>query len=742
MPDVKLNLPNPKLNIKGQIPEINLGISQPNINAQLPTADINMKASTIKPSRNKKKFVEEIITGEIPGINIKKARTEIFTGEIPGTKIKKSETVDKGKPKINNDLNINLSGVIPGKEIKKPEIDLNVKKPKIETNISGPNIKIDKDLPDIDFDLNDFDSNDIPFRPKITLNEIFSGDVNVKDIKLNIEKQELWENEIFNPFNSIDADINIELPEANTNINIEKPDINTPEIEIPQINSDLKIKEPKFNSNINANIPNPELNNKNDINLEIPDLKAEINGPKIKGEIKGEIPGFNIDKKFERNNINNNVPLDEDSIGEVPDYVILGNENDHNKILKDIFSEDVDYRIAPIKILKNKITQDVDLNKEKDVPPLNVDFNINIENKDPEIDMPNISLKGVKTNLSSRNKIKFNDKMDNLDIPDVNINKGGINLKVNSPEKNKINNLNKNLTLKELFSEDIDNDDYLDLNVINPVLIKHNNTLYISGEKDKIKVYPTDSISIKGPKNRNLLNKFDNKSEISNEVSFKNNTSESDIKHNIPNNFDNKIKLPEREKNPIKSDIITLKELFSGDINDNINLKLFKKNIHLDLNDNEEYYLEPSNCDENVGENIIPINIDVKYSMPTYSNNINNISHSKKENASNKFNKCITLKELFNLDVNAPFNVTNTHVDFDKENKNLKQDEEEPKEEDVFNLPDEDDIKSLNSITSGLKKKNKDKEKDKQKEKEGNNNLNEQGKKEEINDSWDLIDLV
>jgi len=41
-----------------------------------------------------------------------------------------------------------------------------------------------KDLPDIDFDLNDFDSNDIPFRPKITLNEIFSGDVNVKDIKL------------------------------------------------------------------------------------------------------------------------------------------------------------------------------------------------------------------------------------------------------------------------------------------------------------------------------------------------------------------------------------------------------------------------------------------------------------------------------------------------------------------------------------------------------------------------------
>ncbi len=126
--------------------------------------------------------------------------------------------------------------------------------------------------------------------------------------------------------------------------------------------------------------------------------------------------------------------------------------------------------------------------------------------------------------------------------------------------------------------------------------------------------------------------------------------------------------------------------------------------------------------------------------MPTYSNNINNISPSKKENASNKFNKCITLKELFNLDVNAPFNVTNTHVDFDKENKNLKQDEEEPKEEDDFILPDEDDIKSLNSITSGLKKKNKDKEKEK--EKEGNNNLNEQGKKDEMNDSWDLIDLV
>jgi len=81
------------------------------------------------------------------------------------------------------------------------------------------------------------------------LKEIFSGHVNDKDINLNVVKQDLWENEIFNPFNSSDTDINIQLPEVNGNI--ENPDINIPEIEIPEISSDLKIKDPKFNPNIN-----------------------------------------------------------------------------------------------------------------------------------------------------------------------------------------------------------------------------------------------------------------------------------------------------------------------------------------------------------------------------------------------------------------------------------------------------------------------------------------------------------
>ena len=736
IPDIKINLPKSQLKgVKGQFPGLNLGNSQSNINVQLPTADINFKTNTIKPSRNTKKFVEEIITGEIPGINIKKSRTEMITGEIPGTKVKKSGTIDIKKPKVNEDLNINLSGIIPGKEIKKPEIDLNVKKPKIETNITGPNIKIDKDLPD--FDYGDFYSNDninvkdIPLKQRINLKEIFSGDVNDKDINLNVVKQDLWENEIFNPFNSSDTDINIQLPEVNGNI--ENPDINIPEIEIPEISSDLKIKDPKFNPNINANIKIPELINKDDIRLEIPELNADI-----KGEIKSEIPGIKVDKKFEGNKINNNIPIydNEDSREELPeDFEILENENDPPKTLKEKFSQDIAYKIIPLKIKKNEITPDIenlDLNKNKNAPPLNCDFNIDIENKSPEIDVPNITLKGIKTNLSSRNKIKFNDKKDNLDIPDININKGGIDLKVNLPEKNRVDELKKNLTLKDLFSEEIDNDDYFDLNVVNPVLIPHNNTLYISGEKDKIKVYPADSLSIKGPNKKNLLNKFDNKSEISDNFSNQSQIVESDIKHNIPNDFDNKIKLG-REQAKIKSEIITLKELFSGDINDDINLKLLKKNPHFDANTKEEYNFEPSNCDENVGENIIPINIDVKYSMPTYSNNINNISPSKKENASNKFQKRITLKELFNMDVNAPFNLINTHVDYEKGNMNLKQDEEEPKEEDDFNFPSEDDIKSLNSITSGLMKKNKNKEN------KDNNKLEEQGKKD---DSWDFDDLV
>ena len=117
----------------------------------------------------------------------------------------------------------------------------------------------------------------------------------------------------------------------------------------------------------------------------------------------------------------------------------------------------------------------------------------------------------------------------------------------------------------------------------------------------------------------------------------------------------------------------------------------------------------------------MPINIDINYKMITNNNDTANKSPTKQKEIPNDFHKTITLRELFNMGVNAPFNLTNTHIDYKKENK-----------DDEIRSPRQDDIKGSNNINSDKKFKNID-----------NNNEEEQRKKEENNnDPFDLIDLV
>ena len=669
------------INLKN--PQINIDIPKPNVNFDLPKADLNANIKLKAPSRNEKKLVGELISGEIPGIKINKSKTEVFTGEIPGKKIKKTETVDYKPQK--KDLNVNLSGIIPGKKI-------NINKPKIETNISGPNIKIDKDLPDID-DFDDFERDDILnnlAEPPLTLKEIFSGNVDDNNFNLNLIKKDLWGNEEIsrdeesNNLNSLEIDIS-------------NPEINTPSIDIPEIDANLKIKNPQFNQNINANINKPEI--KEDINLKIPDINANINNKiNINKDIDVNIPKIQL-------NVN-----DKNKNGEVNYDKFI-----QNKTLKDIFSQDIDDDIIHPKILKNDIFpdfQNLELNNDEKERSLNSfdDFDYNIDIKAPEVDIPNIKLKGVKTDLNIRNKEILNDNnnKNDIDIPNINPINEEIDLNVDLSKKNKNTGIKRDSTLKELFGDDVDNENYLDLYVINPVLLPHNNTLYISGNKDKIKLYPTDDVSIKGPKNKHQLNQFNNnKKDLPKKLtSFSNNSSEMEIKHNIPYNFDKKIKLPGREND-------------SKDVDSNIALNI---NPNLNIDNKIESNLESLNCDENIKEDIVPINIDINYKMITNNNDkeINNLS-KQKDNANN-FHRKITLKELFNMGVDTPFNVTNTQIDYKKENK-----------EDKINFPQEDNPKPVNNIISDLKDKNNINEdnKEEQKKKDENNN-----------DSFDFDDLV
>ena len=527
--------------------------------------------------------------------------------------------------------------------------------------------------------------------PPLTLKEIFSGNIDDKNLNLNIIKQDLWGNEDFNHEESNNLN--------SLEINLSNREINTPSIEIPEIDTNLKIKNLNFNTNINANtnINKPEI--KEDINLKIPDINSDLNinhKAEIGNDIDINIPQIQLDVK------NKNV----------------NNENSNDKFipcktLKDIFSKDINDDIFHPKLLKNEISadfQNLAVNKEEKEKSLNLfdDLDNNIDFKEPEIEIPNIKLKGKKNNLNM--KIDENvDNNDDIDVPDINIKKEEINLKVDLPKKDKNKEIKKNLTLKELFGDDVDNDNYLDLNVVNPVLAPRNNTLYISGNKDDIKLYPSDDVSIKGPNIGQQLYQLNNKKELPKKLpSYSNISSGSEIKHNIPYNFDKKIKLSEKE--------IDLRQEVANNV--------LNKNPSLNLENKVESNLESLNYDENIKEDIVPINIDINYKMITNNNDTSNKSPSKQKEIPNDFHKTITLRELFNMGVNAPFNLTNTHIDYKKENK-----------DDEIRSPRQDDIKGSNNINPDKKFKNID----------NNNNEEEQKKKEDNNnnnDPFDLIDLV
>ena len=384
-----------------------------------------------------------------------------------------------------------------------------------------------------------------------------------------------------------------------------------------------------------------------------------------------------------------------------------------------------------------------------------------IEIEKPEINMPNIELKVDKVNTNGKNNLDINRESNNMnldvDIPkitnnidmnniDIN-NNARINLNMKSPKKNKVSN--HCFTLKELFGQDI-NDKIDELNIINQEFSRRNNTLYISRENDKINYFQTDDISIKGPNikspvinaniNQDLKNQkinLENKSEISvpSLPINKNKSSESELVNNINNNFEVKINLTKEELNNIPKGInshITLKELFSKDINDEINLIILKnKRFSIDNNNNNINSIdisdyERSNCDENIEGNIIPTNIDIKYKSITNSNNINNISPSK-------------------IKTNNPFI------------KQEDQDQEEKKEENPFDddddfiLPGEEDIKSLNmnvkiyndnKINSNMKHDNKDETKENKEKAEKKENKENNGDGDFDFDLGDLDDLI
>ena len=208
----------------------------------------------------------------------------------------------------------------------------------------------------------------------------------------------------------------------------------------------IDIKGPKISGNIpGIDIKGPNLDT--NISGEIPGI--DIKGPKISGEIPGiDIKGPNLDT-----NINGNIP----GIN-IPNVDInLG------------FDNRIDPSLTLHKICSGDINDNIKLNvRKQDLWGIN-DFNLsgyidgklpsgNIHINGPNINIPNINLRGKKPDIN------IDGKMPNVDlnIKKPNINIPGVDINIKGPKfKEEFNSI----TLKEICNRDIYDPIHLNVNV-------------------------------------------------------------------------------------------------------------------------------------------------------------------------------------------------------------------------------------------------------------------------------------
>ena len=298
-PKIDVNAPNldinghkvnaPDFNMKGEIPGMKL--NTPKIDVNAPNLDIN--GPKIKaPDFNMK--------GEIPGMKINAPGLDVkgpkidgpdfnLKGEIPGMKINVPK-VDIKSPNIDlQGPDYNLSGTIQGTKVNTPKIDM----PSGNINLKGPNIKGPK-----------INGPDLKVSGNLPETNINPSKINLKGPNINIkgEKEKTFElSGIIPGSKSYRPKYNINGP----NINIKGPNINKSNLNIDgKLNSpNIRIKSPNVNLKGSSQIPNYELKGEiPGLNVNGPraDLNApnlNIKGPKIGGpdyNLNGEMPGLKI----------------------------------------------------------------------------------------------------------------------------------------------------------------------------------------------------------------------------------------------------------------------------------------------------------------------------------------------------------------------------------------------------------------------------------------------------------------
>ena len=377
IPNASLEGNKPKVDINGNIPNIEGNIPGINIDGKIPNIDVNGNMPNIE--------------GNIPGINIDGKMPNVdINGQIPNV------NVDIPKPNMNiegNMPNLNLEGKIPN-------ADMNINAPKfdLDGNIPNPNIEINKqnlNLPEVDIKGK---------VPNLGLNGEF--DTHLPNLEINTD------NKIDLP--SSEVNLKGKIPNINVNGNIENKEINVPKI-------DAKIETPNINDiNLNANLPGLDINKKNiDIEGDLGGIKKSDGSFNIIGEIEGK--GIKIEKP--------NIKINKDKEYFVSGIIPGGNINDVNikgsrRMLYSYNANQPEVNIKSSKIRINSPDMDMNIKGSR-----RLDF------KAPNL---NENIKGSRvlynTQINKDYKISYNKPELKFNSQNTELNSGNKNIKLEKPE--------------------------------------------------------------------------------------------------------------------------------------------------------------------------------------------------------------------------------------------------------------------------------------------------------------------
>ena len=750
MPGISGNVNKPNINITGSIPSVNASANMPeiginekvpsiNTNIKKPKIDISGKIPGIDININGPEFNKSLTLKEICGRDVNEnihLRTNRFKlDSVPNesisgiieSSINPSVNIDIKEPNINipklrgKKLDLNISGNIPevNTSIKKPNLDIEGNIPdfnaNINRNISGfnasinrPEINIGGNIPGIDINMNNLEI--APSIPSITLKDICNG--NIDDIiNLSIKNPKINPDNNFTLSDIIDRSVEL----LSGDINIKGPDIN-----LPEYNLTGSIKKPDIKT---SNIRTNDINTKSNINGKIPGIGGTIKVPVIKGEIpdldiniKGKNFGFdnelassNTLKNICDGNINDKIQLN------VKNPKLWGNDNEN---LSGIIEGEKKLPSASLNLNGPKINipgiNGPNINITGSIPNVNANINESNINKYLKGKIPNlninekIDLRNEKILGSEKSEIKIDsiNSLVNIDMNDPNFtidslrekksnlnanisgNITGFDVSIKKPNINNNFDLNSKDIVTELPNSKDGNGPAINLSSYNT---KTNASIIVANidENNRRTLQASIGESIKGSR----LYKTVNRNTYGINRSIRTNSPIFEIRQR-----DNKY-----------TKAATLQELCSKNVNEIIILKnISKKEI-------KQFYIgynfekaslnttENLKFQYNLGNNQ-SINLNDSNNNPFKNKSSNNNPFGNVNLRGGKpttFGDAITLRELFNRNINDKVSITKRSINYNTtENKFADEEKEIDDDNDEFNFPDENEIKSLNEVSS------------------------------------------